>query len=216
MDENEEVESLGEKLYPLVYNKHQEQAAKLTGMLLELPGPLLDQILQDEVLLSEALEKAVRALQLAEEPSELTREDEDGMSTSSDALGEQLFELVDVHGTGHSQKITGMLLEQHRDVVLKLLSDSRLLDEQVKLALKTLEEQAVEETDASDASDADAAEQLGEELFILVEEMDPLHARDITGMLLELDAVALRRLLGDRAMLELAVHKAQAALRAPS
>lgn len=29
------------------------------------------------------------------------------MSASSDSLGEQLFELVDVYNTGHSQKITG-------------------------------------------------------------------------------------------------------------
>lgn len=30
------------------------------------------------------------------------------MSTSSDSLGEQLFELVELYNTGHSQKITGM------------------------------------------------------------------------------------------------------------
>lgn len=35
---------------------------------------------------------------------------------------------------------TGMLLEQHKDAVLKLLSDPSLLEEQVKLALKTLKE----------------------------------------------------------------------------
>lgn len=33
--------------------------------------------------------------------------DEDDVSVSSDSLGEQLFELVDVYNTGHSQKITG-------------------------------------------------------------------------------------------------------------
>lgn len=33
--------------------------------------------------------------------------DEDDVSASSDSLGEQLFELVDVYNTGHSQKITG-------------------------------------------------------------------------------------------------------------
>lgn len=39
--------------------------------------------------------------------SRVTRKDEDDMSVSSDSLGEQLFELVDVYNTGHSQKITG-------------------------------------------------------------------------------------------------------------
>lgn len=33
--------------------------------------------------------------------------DEDEVSASSDSLGEQLFELVDVYSTGQSQKITG-------------------------------------------------------------------------------------------------------------
>lgn len=35
---------------------------------------------------------------------------------------------------------TGMLLEQHKDVVLQLLSDPKLLEEHVNLALKTLKE----------------------------------------------------------------------------
>lgn len=34
----------------------------------------------------------------------------------------------------------GMLLEQHKDAVLQLLSDSHLLEEQVTLALKILKE----------------------------------------------------------------------------
>lgn len=39
--------------------------------------------------------------------SKVTCKDEDDVSVSSDSLGEQLFELVDVYNTGHSQKITG-------------------------------------------------------------------------------------------------------------
>lgn len=134
------------------------------------------------------------------------------MSASSDSLGEQLFELVDVYNTGHSQKITGMLLEQHKEAVLNLLSDSKLLEEQVNRALKTLKEQNVEETDVSDSSDADDTERLGERLFSLVEELDPLHANYITGMLLEMEPAALRQLLNDHKMLEVAVQKAKAAL----
>lgn len=217
MDEKEDLETLGEQLYPLIYHKHQENAAKLTGMLLELPAPVVIQMLQDEAQLSEAVEKALRALQLNPDSSWPTCKEEDDMSTSSDALGEQLFELVDVYNTGHSQKITGMLLEQHRDAVEKLLSDSRLLEQQIQLALKMLlEEQEVEETDVSDLSDADDSEKLGEKLFILVEKMDPLHANDITGMLLEMEPAVLHQLFRDQTLLELAVQKAQAALEAHS
>lgn len=46
--------------------------------------------------------------------------------------------------------------------------------------------QNMEETDISDSSDADDTERLGEKLFSLVEELDPLHANDITGDLFEL------------------------------
>lgn len=37
----------------------------------------------------------------------------------------------------------GMLLEQHKDAILKLLSDPSLLEEQVHLAMKTLKEYVV-------------------------------------------------------------------------
>ncbi|XP_059214488.1 uncharacterized protein LOC131992813 [Centropristis striata] len=212
MDEAEDLETLGEKLYNLILPKHKENAGKLTGMLLELPGPVLSQMLQDKAMLTAALEKALRALQLAQDPSKGTCKDEDDMSASSDSLGEQLFELVDVYNTGYSQKITGMLLEQHKDAVSNLLSDPKLLEEQVNFALKTLKEQNMEETDISDTSDADDTERLGEKIFSLVEEMDPLHANDITGMLLEMEPAALQQLISDHTMLEVAVQKAQAAL----
>ncbi|KAM6985762.1 uncharacterized protein FYW47_008411 [Aplochiton taeniatus] len=142
MDRGEDIESLGEQLYDLIFPKHAEMAGQLTGMLLELPGPVLNQMLQDEAMLAGALEKAVRALH---EPHRYSsdiqkEEDADDESVSSDSLGEQLFELVDIYNTGHTQKITGMLLEQHKEALLHLLSEPSLLEEQVKLALKTLKE----------------------------------------------------------------------------
>uniref|UniRef100_A0A3B3XVF5 PABC domain-containing protein n=1 Tax=Poecilia mexicana TaxID=48701 RepID=A0A3B3XVF5_9TELE len=162
-------------------------------MLLELPAAVLSQMLQDEAMLTAAVEKALRALQLS---PKVAQKDEDDVSQSSDSLGEQLFELVDVYNTGHSQKITGMLLEQQRDAVLQLLSDPKLLEEHVNLALKTLKEFVTD--------------RLGEKLFSLVEQMDSLHANDITGMLLEMDAASLQQLLSDHTKLQVAVQKAQA------
>ncbi|KAK5901293.1 hypothetical protein CgunFtcFv8_026181 [Champsocephalus gunnari] len=163
MDEAEDLETLGEKLYSLIYPKHKEKAGKLTGMLLELPRPVLGLMLQDKASLNAAVEKALGALQRAQEPSRVPCKEEDEVSASSDSVGEQLFELVDVFNTGHSQKITGMLLEQHKDAVLHLLSDPHLLEEQVTFALKTLQEQNMEETDVSDWSDAEDTERLGGE-----------------------------------------------------
>lgn len=214
MDEEEDLETYGEQLYALIYPKHKQNAGKLTGMLLELPSPVLSQILQDEAMLNTAVDKAFRALQLTTETSKTTVKckDEDDVSTSSDSLGEQLFEMVDVYNTGHSEKITGMLLEQHQEAVLHLLSDPKLLEEQVNSALRTLKEQKEEETDISDSSDVDDSERLGEKLFSLVEPLDPLHANDITGMLLEIEPASLQQLLKDHTMLEKAVQRAQAAL----
>ncbi|KAF7652363.1 hypothetical protein LDENG_00097830 [Lucifuga dentata] len=213
MDEEEDLEALGEQLYSLIYPKHKDITGKLTGMLLELPVPVLRKMLQDEVMLTGALEKALRALHLEQEPSrKVTCKDGDDVSVSSDSLGEQLFELVDIYNTGHSQKITGMLLEQHNEAILKLLSDPKLLEEQVNLALKTIKVQTVEEMGVSDSSEADDTERLGEKLFSLVEELDPPHANDITGMLLEMDIAALQQMLTDHTMLEVAVRKAKAAL----
>ncbi|KAM4719655.1 uncharacterized protein FYW61_015382 [Anableps anableps] len=212
MDKEEDLETLGEQLYSLVYPKHKESAAKLTGMLLELPAAVLSQMLQDEAMLTAAVEKALRALQFAPKSSEAAQKDEDDVSESSDSLGEQLFELVDAYNTGHAQKITGMLLEQHKEAVLQLLSDPKMLEGHVNLALKTLREQNIEETDLSDASEADETDKLGEKLFSLVEQMDPLHANDITGMLLEMDSASLQQLLSDHTKLQVAVQKAQAVL----
>ncbi|XP_061887166.1 uncharacterized protein LOC133638507 isoform X1 [Entelurus aequoreus] len=211
----EEEEALGEQLYSRIYPKHSDDAGKLTGMLLELPGHVLSQILQDEAMLNAAVEKAVGALQLDQkEPScsKIKSKEEDDLSVSSDSLGEQLFDLVNVFDTGYSQKITGMLLEQHKKAVLNLLSDPKQLEEQVNKALRTLKEQHVEETDISDFSDTEDAERLGEKLFSLVEKLDQCHAHDITGMLLEMDTGVLHQLLSERTMLEAAVQKAQAAL----
>ncbi|KAJ7986785.1 hypothetical protein DPEC_G00331980 [Dallia pectoralis] len=213
MGDEEDLEVLGEQLYDLIYPKHTEIAGKLTGMLLELPAPVLTQIQQDETMLTEALEKALSALQLPQDTSNTRMSmEEDEASASSDSLGEQLFELVDTYNTGHTQKITGMLLEQHKETVQHLLSEPTLLEEQLNLALKTLHELGVDETDVSDSSDADDTEKLGEKLFLLVQEMDAAHANDITGMLLEMDTVALRQMLSNHTMLEGAVKKAQAAL----
>lgn len=212
MNAEEDVDRLGEELYNRICSQHQESAAKLTGMLLELPSAVLVQLLQDESLLKSAVDKAVKALQEAKEPSpsKIKLNNEDNASSSSDSLGERLFELVDLYNTGHSQKITGMLLEQPKDVVANLLSDQQLLEEQVDQAREALKKQT--EAALCDSLGADDPEELGERLFSLVEKLDQDHANDITGMLLEMEPSALRQVLCDHRMLEAAVQKALSAL----
>ncbi|XP_033845873.1 uncharacterized protein LOC117392009 [Periophthalmus magnuspinnatus] len=208
MNDEEDVERLGEELYNRISNQHTESAGKLTGMLLELPFAVLVQMLQDEALLTAAVDKALKALQEANTPSKVKLEDD--VSSSSDSLGEQLFELVELYNTGYSQKITGMLLEQQKHVVVSLLSNPKLLEEQVNQALETLKKQTV--AGFSDSLDVDDSEEFGEKLFSAVEQINQDHANDITGMLLEMDHTTLHQLLCDNSMLEAAVQKALSAL----
>ncbi|XP_042567328.1 uncharacterized protein LOC122134729 [Cyprinus carpio] len=206
LENNEDLETLGEKLYDLIYPKYTEMTAKLTGMLLELPVSVVSQMLCDEALLNKALERALTVL-TSSDSSEPVSHTDDAASVSSDSLGEQLFDLIDLYNTGHTQKITGMLLEQKKEAVFQLLSDHSLLEEQVKIALKTLQEQGDEATDVSDSSDRDEVESIGETLFSIVYQLDPTHCADITGMLLEMDSGTLKQILSDRSMLEVAVQR---------
>ncbi|XP_052443370.1 E3 ubiquitin-protein ligase hyd isoform X2 [Carassius gibelio] len=180
MEDDEDLETLGEKLYDLIYPKYTEMTPKLTGMLLELPASVVSQMLYDEGLLNKALERALSALTSPDNSDPMSHTD-DAASASSDSVGEQLYDLVDLYSTGHTQKITGMLLEQKKEAVLQLLSDHSLLEEQVKIALKTLQEQGDEETDVSDCSDREEVESIGETLFNAVHQLDPTHCADITG-----------------------------------
>ncbi|XP_066569170.1 uncharacterized protein LOC136758571 [Amia ocellicauda] len=212
-DDQEEFDLLGEQLYNLIYHRHSEMAAKLTGMLLELPIPVIEQMLQDEGMLSEGVEKALRALEAPADAGKTEPQVEDGISASTDSLGDQLYDLVDVYNTCYTEKITGMLLEQKKEDVRKLLSNPSVLEEKVNIALQTLAEQNQMESQTSNSSELDEKERLGEKLFAIVEEMDRMNCADITGMLLEMDLCNLQEILRDRAMLEVAVRRAQSALR---
>ncbi|XP_069039652.1 uncharacterized protein [Lepisosteus oculatus] len=211
-DDEEELDLLGEKLYTLLYPRHTEMAGKLTGMLLELPSSVIKEMLQDERMLSEGVEKALTALRQLADTGKTEPYVEDGTSISTDSQGDQLYELVDVYNTGYTEQITGMLLEQKKEDVQKLLSDPSLLEEKVTIALKSLEEQKQMESEASDSSESDVKERLGERLFDIVEQIDAAKCADITGMLLEMDPGTLQHVLRDRAMLEVAVQRAQSAL----
>ncbi|XP_018606224.2 uncharacterized protein LOC108933549 [Scleropages formosus] len=212
MEDEEDLEMLGEQLYNLIYPRHMDMAGKLTGMLLELPSSVLAEMLRNETMLTKAVEKALGALSSFDYTSNMGRQGEDEVSVSSDSLGEQLYQLVDVHNTGLTEKITGMLLEQKKEEVQKLLSDPGLLEERINMALETLKEDNSMETDISDSSDPDDPERLGERLFQAVQEIDAKNCADITGMLLEMDSKTLKQVLCDHTMLEQAVQKAQSVL----
>ncbi|XP_078405933.1 uncharacterized protein LOC144685390 isoform X2 [Cetorhinus maximus] len=209
----EQQNTLGEKLYNAISPRHPQLAIKLTGMLLELPVPVLDQMIQDEKLLSAGLQKALNTLQDSTEKCLFKLVQDDTDSDSTDSLGDQLYDLVDIHNTGHSEKITGMLLEMGRNKVKKLVSDLQLLEQKIQIAQDALEQKMPNERKTSNNSDSDdVKEKLGEKIFEQVEKIDPQNCAYITGMLLEMDPSAIQMLLTDRLALQAAVEKAQAAL----
>ncbi|XP_069745528.1 uncharacterized protein [Narcine bancroftii] len=214
---------LGEKLHQVIRLRYPELAVKLTGMLLELPVLVLDQMVHDDKLLSAGLQKALITLQNSTEKcarekafcltSSLFKTVEDDTdSDSTDSLGDQLYDLVDLHNTGHSEKITGMLLEVGRDEIKKLVSNPELLEQNVNVAQRALEQELPHETSTSDLDFNDVKERLGEKIFEQVENIDPQNCTCITGMLLELDPSAIEMLLSDSFALKGAVERAQAAL----
>ncbi|XP_072344472.1 uncharacterized protein [Scyliorhinus torazame] len=209
----EQQNTRGETLYNAIFPQHPELAIKLTGMLLELPVPVLDQMMQDEKLLSAGLQKALNTLQDSTEKCLFEFVQGDVDSDSTDSLGDQLYDLVDIHNTGHSEKITGMLLEMGRNEVKKLVSDLQLLEQRIQIAQDALELKMSDERKMSNSSDFDdAKEKLGEKVFEQIEKIDPQNCACITGMLLELDPSAIQMLLTDRLALHIAVEKAQAVL----
>lgn len=60
---NQTKEELGEMIYELVNEKHPLEAAKITGMLLEMPVTKLEELLQDSAKLDQSIRIAEKALQ---------------------------------------------------------------------------------------------------------------------------------------------------------
>ncbi|XP_067825763.1 uncharacterized protein [Heptranchias perlo] len=205
---------LGEKLYNAIFPRHPEMAIKLTGMLLELPVPVLDQMIHDEKLLSAGLQKALSTLQSSTEKCMFKIVQDDTDSDSTDSLGDQLYDLVDIHNTGHSEKITGMLLELGRNEVKKLVSDSQLLEQKIHIAQEALEQKMPDERKVSNSSDFDdVKEKLGEKIFEQVEKIDPQNCAYITGMLLEMPCNSLAELLKSPEQLNEKIQIAALALK---
>lgn len=204
--------ALGERLHRVIGPRFPDLGVKLTGMLLELPVPVLDQMIHDEELLSAGLEKALSTLQNSTEKCLFKTVEDDTDSDSTDSLGDQLYDLVDSHRTGHSEQITGMLLELGSNEVKKLVSDPQLLEQKIHIAREALEQALPPKTCVSDLDCDDVKERLGEKIFEQVEKIDPKNCACITGMLLELDPSAIQKLLTDSLALKGAVERAQAAL----
>ena len=111
---------------------------------------------------------------------------------SKNVLGSRLLPLVAAHEPDLRRKITGMFLELPEEEILPLLASPEALEDRIAEAVQVLEA-ANYKPPAS--KDPHSLRMLGEQLFPLVAQQQPVLAGKITGMLLELEAGEILRLL---------------------
>ncbi|XP_043914646.1 uncharacterized protein LOC122790988 [Protopterus annectens] len=212
-EDSEKLNMLGETLYNKIYPVYPNSASKLTGMLLELPLLMLEQMVEDDQLLSRGLKKALDTLTQTSAKSYKELQKTEVQCDSMETLGEELYDLVDVYKTGHSEKITGMLLELGKEQVKQLLVDPHQLERCIHTALKTLQQaEAPEKQKTLNLDSKNIKEKLAEKLFTEVENIDANNSATITGMLLEMESSFLHTIINDKKAIEDAVTRAQAAL----
>ncbi|XP_022111465.1 embryonic polyadenylate-binding protein B-like isoform X2 [Acanthaster planci] len=198
---------LGEHLYAKVEELHPQQAARLTGVLLEAGNQEVMRMLRDKDLLKRRVKGAKRVI------------DEDfakGIphpAFDMESLGERLYDKVQELGSQHCAKVTGMLLELNPDIINNLLTSRSELHKAVQKATATLLNEQPEEQGCQIEMDEEKQE-LGEELYCIIEEAHPELASKLTGMLLEMDAAQLRELLDYPSKLNEKVQIALEALKA--
>ena len=130
-------------------------------------------------------------------------------------IGERIFSLVQELQPAISRKITGMLLELDNSDLLRMLKSDDFLKTKVDEAVQVLNNyrqakrvvaQAVEsQFDAFELASTSPQVQkqmIGEQIFPLVQEVQPRLAAKVTGMLLELDNSQLHKLMESREFLE--------------
>ncbi|XP_071948281.1 uncharacterized protein [Antedon mediterranea] len=195
----ERKDVLGDHLYSLVVslNITADEAAQVTGMLLEMGNNEVLRILQDKKLLQVQVKAAQGAL----------KRRSDYKSFDNEELAEKLYQRVEDQEQDNCAKITGMLLELDCDVIEKLLLSNKDLDVAISKAKACLDNNE----NRSQVTDR-GKDEIGEELFDKVVEIYPDLAAKITGMLLEMNVESLKVLLTCPQLLKEKVDMAYKAL----
>ncbi|XP_028519420.1 uncharacterized protein LOC110253855 isoform X2 [Exaiptasia diaphana] len=159
LDEGQEKELLGEQLYLKIERKHPNEAAKVTGMLLEMDAQNLKQVLDDSALLDKTIQEALEVLHNVENGkngifSNLSEQEakynsishndtnktrKSSMDHERDELVEQLYHKIVARHPTKAYKITGMFLEMDTNFLKQLNANSELFDRQVTECLKAME-----------------------------------------------------------------------------
>jgi hypothetical protein len=112
-EQNSNEEGIGSALFEKVRSFHEENAEKITGMLLEMPPKDLQNIFADDTKLMSQIYEAIKILDYETELAKL------------ESLGDVLYPEVEAVYSEHeiAEKITGMLLELNVDEIERLMQN---------------------------------------------------------------------------------------------
>lgn len=194
---------LGEHLFSKVSPLEPTNAEQITGILLGASNDEILLMLENGVYLQSQIEGVKRVLRKrdAEESKSPTGSN---VIPRKEEVAEELYLRVSQIIGNNAAKITGMILELGPDPVHHILESPTDLKKAVYKATKALT--------AGDGRHEEEKSSIAEELFLEVEQRQPEAASEITGMLLEMTACSLQKLLSDPSLLDLKITEAMAAL----
>lgn len=193
-------EVLCEHVHAIVKAKVPDLSEKVTGMLMECSIKMLTSMLEDENVMNQNINQAVKALKSVGQDVNLP------LSEEKQKLGDRLFEKVAEMESELCAQITGMLLEMDISKIKRLLEDSSLLESNVTTA-------RIEYLREHHPGSLPTKEELGEEIYEIVSTSYPEEAARITGMLLELDLEELQRLVDNPDHLKSRIEQAFRAMQ---
>ncbi|PIK45673.1 hypothetical protein BSL78_17470 [Apostichopus japonicus] len=125
---NPKMEKVAEELFVKVRDFTEDNAAKITGMILELDSTSVEHLLESPEDLTDAIDKAMKAL----------NDSDHQHKAEKSLLAEELYLKVEQRQPDMASEITGMLLEMDTSSLQKLLSEPVLLDCKVAEAAAAL------------------------------------------------------------------------------
>ena len=140
----EQKQIIGERLYPLIHATHPDQAAKITGMLLELDNAELLDMLESPEALAAKTREAVSVLRMHRQIEIEAQRLTPSMLASvlpeeqKQIIGERLYPLIHATHPDQAAKITGMLLELDNAELLDMLESPEALAAKTQEAVLVL------------------------------------------------------------------------------
>ena len=128
-DKESKEEDIGSALFEKVRSFHEENAEKITGMLLEMPPKDLEMIFADDTKLMSKIYEAIKILDYERELEK------------HESFGDILYQQVETVYSEHdiAEKITGMLLEMNVREIERLLQNKTELLVKINEAFQVLQ-----------------------------------------------------------------------------